>query len=106
MKVALIVLLVVVVVLGGAFMWGKGIYNGFVGFDEAVTSAWSQVENNYQRRMDLIPNLVETVKGAAEFEQETFTAVAEARSKAGEVQLTSETLRDPQALARFEQAQG
>ena len=71
-----------------------------------MTSAWSQVENVYQRRLDLIPNLVETVKGVANFERETYTAVTEARSKAGSMRITAEDLENPEAVRRFEEAQG
>jgi len=106
MSRALIALLAVAVVIGGLVLWGVGVNNRFVGLDEGVNSAWSQVENDYQRRLDLIPNLVETVKGVANFEQSTYIAVAEARAKAGQVRLTPETLKDPAALAQFEQAQG
>lgn len=80
-------------------------YNRLVGLDESVKSAWSQVENVYQRRADLIPNLVRTVQGAANFERETLKEVIEARSKATAVQLTPEALSDPQAFARFQEAQ-
>jgi LemA protein len=88
-----------------AALWGVGAYNGLVKLDQATTSAWSQVESDYQRRMDLIPNLVETVKGAAEFEKDTFTAVAEARAKAGQTKIDAGQLNDPAAMARFQQAQ-
>jgi LemA protein len=81
-------------------------YNRVVGLNESVSQAWSQVENVYQRRADLIPNLVETVKGAANFEQETLTRVIEARASASQVKITPEMLNDPQSLQRFEQAQG
>ena len=73
--------------------------------DEAVKNAWSQVENQYKRRFDLIPNLVETVKGVAEFEKETFTAVTEARSKVGQLNISPEILNNPQAFSQFQQAQ-
>ena len=88
------------------FQWGTGIYNNMVKKQEGVNAAWSQVENVYQRRLDLIPNLVETVKGVANFEKETYTAVAEARSKAGQVTLGPETINDPAAFERFQQTQG
>jgi LemA protein len=101
-----IALVVLGLVLAGLVMWGIGVNNRLVGLDEQVNGSWSEVENNYQRRMDLIPNLVETVKGAANFEQSTYTAVAEARAKAGQITLTPESLKDPEAFARFEQAQG
>ncbi|WP_245791898.1 LemA family protein [Modicisalibacter ilicicola] len=74
--------------------------------DEQVKSAWAQVENQYQRRADLVPNLVETVKGFAEQEQETLTAVVEARSRATSIQIDAESLNDPEKLEQFQQAQG
>lgn len=73
--------------------------------DEKVKSAWAQVENQYQRRADLIPNLVATVKGYAAHEKETLTAVVQARSKVGSIQVSDKMLNDPAALQRFEQAQ-
>ena len=81
-------------------------YNDFQRLDEQTKSAWSEVLNQYQRRADLVPNLVATVKGEANFEQETLTRVIEARAKATAVQVTPETLNDPQAFQRFQQAQG
>ena len=81
-------------------------YNDFQRLDEATKSAWSEVLNQYQRRADLVPNLVATVKGEANFEQETLTRVIEARAKATSVQVTPETLNDPKAMQRFQQAQG
>lgn len=81
-------------------------YNDFQRLDEQTRSAWSEVLNQYQRRADLIPNLVETVKGEAAFEQDTLTRVIEARARATSVQVTPEMLDDPQAMARFQQAQG
>ncbi|NVK30540.1 MAG: LemA family protein [Gammaproteobacteria bacterium] len=74
--------------------------------DEGVNAAWAQVQNQYQRRADLIPNLVETVKGYAAHEKETLDAVVSARSKVGSIQLTPELLNDPQAMRQFEAAQG
>ncbi len=105
MKVLVVLLVLAALVLGLVF-WGVGVNNNLTRMDESINGAWSEVQNNYQRRSDLIPNLVETVKGAANFEQGTFTAVTEARAKAGQVTLTPESLKDPQAFARFEQAQG
>ena len=99
------VLLVLVVMAGGLFLWGTGVYNRLVGLDEGVKTAWSQVENTYQRRADLIPNLVKTVEGAADFERETLTEVIEARAKATSVQITPQDLTNPEALARYQQAQ-
>ena len=83
---------------------GCGI-NNIPQYDEQVKSAWSQVENQYQRRADLIPNLVETGKGFARQEQETLTAVTEARSKATSIQISAEDLDDPEKMQRFQQAQ-
>ncbi|MCK9983845.1 MAG: LemA protein [Azoarcus sp.] len=81
-------------------------YNDFQRLDEQSKAAWAEVLNQYQRRADLIPNLVSTVKGEANFEQETLTRVIEARAKATSIQLTPEMLADPQAMERFQQAQG
>jgi len=83
---------------------GCGI-NNIPQYDEQVKSAWSQVENQYQRRADLIPNLVETVKGFARQEQETLTAVVEARAKATSIQVDANTLVNPEQLQQFQQAQ-
>ena len=106
-KAALV--LVVGVFLLGALVgfWLMGQYNGLVAADEAVETSWAQVETVYQRRADLIPNLVATVRGAAEFEQDTLTQVVEARSRVGQasVEAGAEALNDPAAFARFQQAQ-
>jgi len=102
----LLVVVVVVVLVLGVGAWVAGQYNGLVRDQQAVQSAWAQVENVYQRRFDLIPNLVETVKGVAAFEKETYTAVAEARAKVGQIRLSAEDLQDPQAFRRLEAAQG
>ncbi len=93
-----------VVVLMSWLLAGCGI-NNIPTYDEQVKAAWSQVENQYQRRADLIPNLVETVKGFARQEQETLTAVMEARAKATSIQVDASTLDDPQKLQQFQQAQ-
>jgi LemA protein len=85
-------------------LFGTGAYNRLVGLQEGVDAAWSQVENVYQRRADLIPNLVETVKGAAQFEQDTFTQVTEARSKAG--QISFQQAPTPEQLQQYQAAQG
>ena len=87
----------------GLSLTGCGPYNKLVSLEEGADSAWSQVENVYQRRADLIPNLVETVKGAADFEQETFTAVVEARSKVSQINI--EGAPDAQQLQQFQGAQ-
>ncbi|RZL11485.1 MAG: LemA family protein [Rubrivivax sp.] len=81
-------------------------YNDFQRLDEQTTAAWAEVLNQYQRRADLIPNIVSTVKGEANFEQETLTKVVEARAKATSIQATPELVNDPQAFQRFQQAQG
>lgn len=97
--------LVVLVILAGILLLsGLGTYNSLVTLDEKVKSQWGQVENVYQRRADLVPNLVETVKGAAAFEKDTFTAVTEARAKVGQVELKADSLT-PENLARFQAAQ-
>ena len=99
LTIALVLALVLLVV------WGVGGYNRIVGLGEAVDAQWGQVENVYQRRADLIPNLVETVKGAAKHERETLEAVVQARAKVGQTQVTA-PYEDPEALAKFEAAQG
>ncbi|MGH7382778.1 MAG: LemA family protein [Candidatus Methylomirabilales bacterium] len=81
-------------------------YNTLQALDEEVKAAWSEVQNQYQRRADLVPNLTSVVKGAARFEQETLTKVVEARSKATAVQLDAKALSNPEAFRRFEQVQG
>ena len=81
-------------------------YNDFQRLDEQTTSAWSEVLNQYQRRADLVPNLVATVKGETNFEQETLTRVVEARAKATSIQVTPETLNNPEAMQKFQAAQG
>ena len=92
------------VLLAALSLTGCG-YNDFQRLDEQTKSAWSEVLNQYQRRADLVPNLVATVKGEANFEQETLTKVIEARAKATSIQVTPETLNDPAAFAKFQQAQ-
>jgi LemA protein len=84
--------------------WGVSSYNKLVSLDQAVQAQWSQVENVYQRRADLVPNLVETVKGAAKFEKDTFTAVTEARAKVGQVQ-NNTSPNDPASVDKFREAQ-
>ena len=81
-------------------------YNDFQRLDEQTTSAWAEVLNQYQRRADLVPNIVATVQGEANFEQETLTKVIEARSKATSFQITPEVLNNPQALQQFQNMQG
>ena len=81
-------------------------YNDFQRLDEQVKSGWSEVLNQYQRRSDLIPNIVATVKGEANFEQETLTKVVEARAKATSIQATPELVNNPEAFQKFQAAQG
>ena len=97
---ALTLLLAASTILGGCG------YNQFQSLDEQSKAAWSEVLNQYQRRADLIPNIVATVKGEASFEQETLTRVVEARARATAIQVTPETLNNPEAFRRFQQAQG
>jgi LemA protein len=99
-------LIIGLVVIGLLVFFGISINNGLVEKEEAVEGAWAQVENQYQRRADLIPNLVNTVKGAANFEQETLTSVIEARSKATSVNINASDLSDPAKFQQFQQAQG
>jgi LemA protein len=96
---------VAVVSLLTLFASGCG-YNRLQGADESVKAAWAEVANQYQRRADLVPNLVATVKGAADFERETLEAVVQARARATGIQATPELVNDPEAFARFEAAQG
>ncbi|MDP1675372.1 MAG: LemA family protein [Bacteroidota bacterium] len=106
MKKGLIITLGVVGVIILTIMWGLGKYNGIVKMDEGVNGSWAQVQNQYQRRMDLIPNLVATVQGVANFEKSTLQAVIEARAKATQVTLSPQLLNDPAAFQKFEQSQG
>ncbi len=98
---ALVVVVLVALVAGTT---GISAYNSLVTLDQGVQAQWAQVENVYQRRADLIPNLVETVKGAAAFEKDTFTAVTEARARVGQVN-AGDIANNPEAFARFQQAQ-
>ena len=105
MKKGLVILLAVGAVLAGLFFWFQGNYNNMVKMDEGVQAAWSQVENVYQRRADLIPNLVATVKGYAAHEQQTLEGVISARSKATQITVDAENLT-PDELAKYQKAQG
>jgi len=105
MKKSLIIILVIVFVVGIIFFWFKGVYNGLVQADEKVSAQWGNVENQYQRRSDLIPNLVATVKGYAEHEQGTLEAVINARAKATQVTIDPTNLNE-QTMAQFQAAQG
>ena len=101
-RVTLLVVIGILVVLVG---WVIGAYNGLVSLDEETNGKWAQVESAYQRRADLIPNLVNTVKGYADFEKETLTGVIEARSKATGITVDANNLT-PEAIANFQAAQG
>jgi LemA protein len=94
-----------VLLISTALLTGCG-YNDFQRLDEQSKAAWSEVLNQYQRRADLIPNLVNTVKGEAGFEQDTLTKVVEARAKATSIQMTPEMLNNPEAMKKFQAAQG
>jgi LemA protein len=101
-NLTLLVIVVFILLLGGCGCSG---YNNMVKLDETVKSQWGNVQSEYQRRSDLIPNLVNTVKGAANFEQQTLTAVVEARAKASQVKIDANNLT-PEKIAEFQQAQG
>jgi LemA protein len=105
-KALLITLVVIAVIVLAVGAWAVGIYNSLVGLEQGVNEKWAQVQNVYQRRADLIPNLVETVKGFAAQERNVLTEVTEARARATGVQLTPEALNDPKAMERFQAAQG
>ncbi len=100
--IALVAVFVIIVI---PFSCGVSKYNSFVSMNEDVNGKWSKVETQYQRRTDLIPNLVNTVKGYANFEQKTLTDVIEARSKVAQMTVTKEVLNDPQAFQKFQQSQ-
>ena len=102
MKKSTIILIAVIAI---AAIWGISAYNGLVKMDESVSTAWSNVENQYQRRADLIPNLVNTVKGYAAHEKETFEAVVSARSKATQMTIDADNLT-PEKLQQYQKAQG
>ncbi len=106
MSKGIIILIVIIAIIVGLYSWVMGNYNRMVQLDEDVKEKWSQVENVYQRRLDLIPNLVSTVKGYAEHEQETFQLVTEARAKVGGmVNINDEVLNNPEMFEKFQQVQ-
>lgn len=104
MKKSTLTIIGIVAIIGIAILWGIGKYNSFVTLEEGVSSQWGNVENVYQRRADLIPNLVNTVKGYAAHEQSTFTSVIEARSKASSINVTADNLSEAN-IAAFQKAQ-
>lgn len=102
----LIIIICIVVLILAVFSGYKNTYNKLVMQDENVSAQWAEVQNQYQRRLDLIPNLVATVKGYASHESEVFTQVSEARSKAGgQINISDDILNDPEAFARYQQVQ-
>ncbi len=105
MKKGWIALIIVGVLLLIGYIWFKGMYNKMVDLNENTTGQWAKVESSYQRRADLIPNLVATVKGYADFEKETLTAVIEARAKATQITVDPSKI-SPEQLAEFQKAQG
>jgi LemA protein len=105
MRGGVIALIVVGVVLALVIGWGVSLNNQLVGLEQSVNEKWAQVQNVYQRRADLIPNLVETVKGFAAQEKTVLEDVTKARASASSIQLTPEALNDPKALERFQAAQ-
>ena len=96
---------IVLAIITLSLVFGIGVYNKIIGGDEGVTAAWSEVVNQYQRRADLIPNLVSTVKGAAANEKDILNGVIEARSKATSINVNADTLNNPALLQKFSQAQ-
>lgn len=104
-KIGCVVALGVGIVVVALVGWGAGIYNRLVTQSVAVDSAWANVESAYQRRMDLIPNLVETVKGSASFEKTTLAQVVEARARATQIVLTPELANDPAKFRQFQESQ-
>lgn len=106
-RIFLVVAALFVLFFIGSIVFIAGVYNGLVGTSQAVNASWAQVQNVYQRRADLIPNLVQTVAGSANFEKTTMIAVTEARASVGKVQINpNEAPTDPAKLAAFQQAQG
>lgn len=105
MKKSYIILIVIAVIILSIFFWFKNTYNGMVTMQENVSAQWSNVENQYQRRLDLIPNLVNTVKGYAEHEQNTLNRVVEARAKATQMQINLDNL-DKATMKKLNAVQG
>lgn len=103
MKSKLFLVIIVLIVIGGIYFFSS--YNNVQSNDEKVSAAWSEVLNQYQRRADLVPNLVNTVKGYTNHEKEVLVQVTQARSKVSSVQINADQLSDPQAVARFQEAQ-
>jgi LemA protein len=105
MKAIIVVLVILALVVGGFLVWAVGVNNRLVTSEQAVNAAWAQVQTVYQRRADLIPNLVETVKGFAAQERTVLEEVTRARASASQMTLSPEMLNDPAALKKFQDAQ-
>ena len=105
MRAALVVIGIIAIVLVGGLIWGVGVNNQLVQAEQGVNEKWAQVQNVYQRRADLIPNLVETVKGFAAQERTVLEEVIKARASATQIKVTPEMVNDPAALQKFQQAQ-
>jgi len=105
MKTGLVVLIVIAAIVVGGIIWGTGVNNQFVTSEQLVNEKWAQVQNVYQRRADLIPNLVETVKGFAAQERTVLEEVTRARASASGIQATPELINDPAAFKKFQDAQ-
>jgi LemA protein len=105
MKTGVVLLIVIALIVVGAVAWGIGVNNDLVRAEQAVNEKWAQVQNVYQRRADLVPNLVETVKGFAAQERTVLEEVTRARASATGIKVPPEVLSDPEALRRFQQAQ-
>jgi LemA protein len=106
LTIFIVVIAAILIFFGIIVMWGVGVYNNLVTSEQNVIKQWAQVENQYQRRTDLIPNLVNTVKGYANFEKQVLTDVIEARSRVGQFNVTPEVLNDPQSFQKFQSVQG
>jgi LemA protein len=106
MRVAIAIIAVIALILVGVVVWGIGVNNQLVQSEQVVNEKWSQVQNVYQRRADLIPNLVETVKGFAAQERTVLEEVIKARASATQIRATPELVNDPAAMQKFQQAQG
>lgn len=106
LTIFIVVIAAILIFFGIIVMLGVGVYNNLVTSEQNVIKQWAQVENQYQRRTDLIPNLVNTVKGYANFEKQVLTDVIEARSRVGQFNVTPEVINDPQSFQKFQSVQG
>ncbi len=106
LTIFIVIVAAILIFFGIIVIWGIGVYNNLVTSEQNVIKQWAQVENQYQRRADLIPNLVNTVKGYANFEKQVLTDVVEARARVGQFNVTPEVLNDPQSFQKFQSVQG